>query len=83
MAANLAIFLFIVAFRLAQKFYGIISCLHYLQILWAVLIGIIFLDEYLNLLSGIGAILIFSSGIMALIAQHYGAKVQDNKPDFS
>ena len=83
LAANLAIFLFVVAFRLAQKFYGIISCLHYLQILWAVLIGIIFLDEYLNLLSGMGAILIFISGIMALIAQHHGKKVQDSNPNFS
>ena len=83
LAANLAIFLFIVAFRLAQKFYGIISCLHYLQILWAVLIGIIFLDEYLNLLSGMGAILIFSSGIMALIAQHNGTKVKDSSPNFN
>ena len=79
LAANMAIFLFVVAFRIAQKFYGIISCLHYLQMLWAVLIGIVFFGEYLNLLSGIGAILIFSSGVMALTAQYRGTKVQNTR----
>ena len=82
LAANMAIFLFVVAFRIAQKFYGIISCLHYLQILWAILIGIVFFDEYLNLLSGIGAILIFSSGIIALTAQYKGVKLQNNNSNF-
>ncbi|MEE2774296.1 MAG: DMT family transporter [Pseudomonadota bacterium] len=77
-AVNMAIFLFVVAFRIAQKFYGIISCLNYLQMLWAVLIGIVFFDEYLNLSSGIGAILIFSSGVMALTAQYRETKAQDN-----
>ena len=81
LAVNMAIFLFVVAFRMAQKFYGIISCLHYLQILWAVLIGILFFDEYLNLLSGIGAVFIFTSGVMALTAQYRETKVKDNSPD--
>ena len=81
LAVNMAIFLFVVAFRMAQKFYGIISCLHYLQILWAVLIGILFFDEYLSLLSGIGAVFIFTSGVMALTAQYRETKVQDNNSD--
>lgn len=83
LAVNMAIFLFVVAFRIAQNYYGVISCLHYLQILWAVLIGIVFFDEHLNLLSGVGAVLIFSSGVMALTVQYRGAKVQDNNPNFN
>jgi len=82
LAANMAIFLFIVAFRIAQKFYGIISCLHYLQMLWIVLIGMVFFNEYLNLLSGVGAILIFSSGVMALTAQYRVENVQNNNQNF-
>ena len=82
LAVNVAIFLFVVAFRIAQKFYGIISCLHYLQMLWAVLIGMIFFNEYLNLLSGIGAVLIFSSGVMALTAQYREAKLLGKKSSY-
>ncbi len=70
LAANLAIFLFVVAFSVGQKVYGAISCLHYLQIFWAVLIGTIFFGEYLNWLSGLGTVLIIASGLLAVIAQN-------------
>ena len=66
---NLAIFLSIFAFKISQKYYASIFCLVYLQIVWSSLIGIIFFNEYLNLIAYFGAFLIILSGIFSIPAQ--------------
>ncbi len=71
---NSAIFLIAYSFQRAQKFYGSISCLIYLQILWSVLIGFIAFDEYLNHFALIGSFFIFISGFLSMIAQRMQLK---------
>ena len=67
---NTAIFFMIYAFRRSQKYYASIFCLVYLQILWAVLIGIFIFDEYLNTLAVIGSFFIILSGVFSIPAQY-------------
>ena len=67
---NLAIFLMVFAFQYAQRFYGAINCLIYIQFLWSVIIGFIIFDEKLNYLAYIGAILVIISGIFSIPAQY-------------
>ena len=71
---NSAIFLIAYAFQRAQKFYGSISCLIYLQILWSVLIGFIIFNEYLNLFALLGSFFIFISGVLSVLAQKIQVK---------
>ena len=67
---NTAIFFMIYAFQRSQKYYASIFCLVYLQILWAVLIGIFIFDEYLNTLAVIGSFFIILSGVFSIPAQY-------------
>ena len=66
---NLAIFLSIFAFKISQKYYASVFCLVYLQIVWSILIGIIFFNEYLNFIAYLGAFMIIISGIISIPAQ--------------
>jgi len=66
---NIAIFLTTFAFKISQKFYSSVFCLVYLQIVWSSLIGIIFFNEYLNLVAYLGAFMIIISGIISIPAQ--------------
>ena len=66
---NAAIFSVVVAFQKAQRFYGAISCLNYLQILWSVIIGFLLFDQGFGLVSLVGASLIVLSGVLSLSAQ--------------
>ena len=66
---NLAIFLVVVAFKTAQDFYGSISCLNYLQILWSVIIGGLFFEQALDFFAAIGSFLIVLSGFFSVPAQ--------------
>ena len=68
---NLAIFLMVYAFQYAQRFYGAVNCLIYIQIFWSVIIGIIVFDERLNALAFFGATLVVLSGIASIPAQHH------------
>ena len=67
---NLGLALIVVAYKKAQKYFGAISCLIYIQIFWSLIFGLIFFNEILNLLAIIGALLIIISGVLALPAQY-------------
>ena len=68
--SNLGLALIVVAYKKAQKYFGAISCLIYIQIFWSLIFGLIFFNEILNLLATIGALLIIISGVLALPAQY-------------
>ena len=69
-SANLALALIVIAYKKAQKFFGAISCLIYIQIFWSLIIGLIFFNEILNLFAIIGALLIIISGVLSVPAQY-------------
>ena len=57
------------AFQNSKNHFSSVFALFYLQILWSLLIGIIFFNEYLNFFALLGALLIVLSGILSLQAQ--------------
>ena len=63
------VYLVTYAFQNSKNHFSSIFALFYLQILWSLLIGIIFFSEYLNFVALIGAVLIVLSGILSLQAQ--------------
>ena len=65
----MGVYLVTYAFQNSKNHFSSIFSLFYLQILWSLLIGIIFFNEYLNLFALIGATLIVLSGILSLQAQ--------------
>ena len=67
---NLAIFIMVYVYNNTSKYFGSISCLLYIQILWSVLIGFFIFNENLNTLAFVGAILIILSGIFSVPAQY-------------
>ena len=67
---NLGLALIVVAYKKAQKYFGAISCLIYIQIFWSLIFGLIFFNEILNLFAIIGALLIIISGVLAVPAQY-------------
>ena len=66
---NLGLALIVVAYKKAQKYFGAISCLIYIQIFWSLIFGLIFFNEILNLFAIVGALLIIISGVLAIPAQ--------------
>ena len=66
---NLGLALIVVAYKKAQKYFGAISCLIYIQIFWSLIFGLIFFNEILNLFAIVGALLIIISGVIAVPAQ--------------
>jgi len=58
------------AFQNSQNHFSSIFALFYLQILWSLLIGIIFFNEFLNFIAIIGSLLIVLSGLLSLKAQN-------------
>ena len=66
---NAAVFLLVFAFKHSQKYYASISCLLYFQILWSIIIGLVFFGEYLNLFALLGAFLIVLSGLISIPGQ--------------
>ena len=67
---NLGLALIVVAYKKAQKYFGAISCLIYIQIFWSLIFGLIFFNEILNLFAIAGALLIIISGVLAVPAQY-------------
>ena len=67
---NLGLALIVVAYKKAQKYFGAISCLIYIQIFWSLIFGLIFFNEILNLFAIVGALLIIISGVLAVPAQY-------------
>ena len=65
----IGVYLVTYAFQNSKNHFSSIFALFYLQILWSLLIGIIFFSEYLNFVALIGAVLIVLSGILSLQAQ--------------
>ena len=65
----IGVYLVTYAFQNSKNHFSSIFALFYLQILWSLLIGIIFFNEYLNFIALIGAVLIVLSGILSLPAQ--------------
>ena len=65
----IGVYLVTYAFQNSKNHFSSIFALFYLQILWSLLIGIIFFNEYLNFIALIGAVLIVLSGILSLQAQ--------------
>ena len=65
----IGVYLVTYAFQNSKNYFSSIFALFYLQILWSLLIGIIFFNEYLNFIALIGAVLIVLSGILSLQAQ--------------
>ena len=65
----IGVYLVTYAFQNSKNHFSSIFALFYLQILWSLLIGIIFFNEYLNFVALIGALLIVLSGILSLQAQ--------------
>jgi len=68
--SNLGLALIVVAYKKAQKYFGAISCLIYIQIFWSLIFGLIFFNEILNLFAIVGALLIIISGVLAVPAQY-------------
>ena len=68
--SNLGLALIVVAYKKAQKYFGAISCLIYIQIFWSLIFGLIFFNEILNLFAIVGALLIIISGVLAIPAQY-------------
>ena len=66
---NTAIFFLVLAFQKAQKFYGSVSCLNYLQILWSLIIGVLVFNQVFDIVMVVGAIFIVLSGILSVSAQ--------------
>ena len=66
---NIAIFFLVLAFQKAQKFYGSVSCLNYLQILWSLIIGVLVFNQVFDIVMVVGAIFIVLSGILSVSAQ--------------
>ena len=66
---NIAIFFLVLAFQKAQKFYGSVSCLNYLQILWSLVIGVLVFNQVFDIAMVVGAIFIVLSGILSVSAQ--------------
>ncbi len=66
---NIAIFSLVLAFQKAQKFYGSVSCLNYLQILWSLVIGVLVFNQVFDTAMVVGAIFIALSGILSVSAQ--------------
>ena len=66
---NVAIFLLVLAFQKAQNFYGSISSLNYVQILWSVIISVVVFGQVLDYISTLGALLIICSGALSIPAQ--------------
>ena len=67
---NLGLALIVVAYKKAQKYFGAISCLIYIQIFWSLIFGLIFFNEILNLFAIVGTLLIIISGVLAVPAQY-------------
>ena len=65
----IGVYLVTYAFQNSKNHFSSIFALFYLQILWSLLIGIIFFNEYLNFVALIGAVLIVLSGILSLQGQ--------------
>ena len=65
----IGVYLVTYAFQNSKNHFSSIFALFYLQILWSLLIGIIFFSEYLNFVALIGAVLIVLSGILSLQAK--------------
>ena len=65
----IGVYLVTYAFQNSKNHFSSIFALFYLQILWSLLIGIIFFNEYLNFIALIGAVLIVLSWILSLQAQ--------------
>ena len=76
--ANSAIASMIIGYRRSSKYFGAISCLIYSQIIWAVLIGIVFFNEYLNIFALIGAFFIVISGILSIPGQYKQVRDSSN-----
>ena len=66
---NIAIFFLVLAFQKAQKFYGSVSCLNYLQILWSLVIGVLVFNQVFDIAMVVGAIFIVLSGVLSVSAQ--------------
>ena len=66
---NIAIFFLVLAFQRAQKFYGSVSCLNYLQILWSLVIGVLVFNQVFDIAMVVGAIFIVLSGVLSVSAQ--------------
>ncbi len=65
----LGVYLVTYSFQNSKNHFSSIFALFYLQILWSLIIGILFFNEYLNFFALIGAFLIVLSGILSLQAQ--------------
>ena len=65
----LGVYLVTYAFQNSKNHFSSIFALFYLQILWSLIIGILFFNEYLNFFALIGAFLIILSGVLSLQAQ--------------
>ena len=76
---NIAIFFLVLAFQKAQEFYGSVSCLNYLQILWSLVIGILVFNHDFDILMIIGAIFIVVSGILSVSSQAKQIKKNTHK----
>ena len=68
--ALFGVYLVTYAFQNSQNHFSSIFALFYLQILWSLLIGIIFFNEFLNFIAIIGSLLIVLSGLLSLKAQN-------------
>ena len=73
---NLAIFLMVFAFKNSQKYYASVFCLVYLQILWSLIVGIIFFGEFLNHIALFGAFFIIISGLFSIPSQYIQLKAK-------
>ena len=65
----IGVYLVTYAFQNSKNHFSSIFALFYLQILWSLLIGIIFFNEYLNFIAIVGALLIVLSGLLSIKAQ--------------
>ena len=66
----IGVYLVTYAFQNSKNHFSSIFALFYLQILWSLLIGIIFFNEFLNFIAIIGSLLIVLSGLLSLKAQN-------------
>ena len=67
---NFAIYLTVFAFKYSQKYYASVYCLVYSQIIWSLIIGLIFFNEILNNFAFFGALIILLSGIISIPGQY-------------
>ena len=67
---NFAIYLTVFFFIYSQKYYASVYCLVYSQIIWSLIIGLIFFNEILNNFAFFGALIILLSGIISIPGQY-------------